>query len=71
MAQSEVEICLLPSSFHRLRREPQSVIVRTLPAQADSFNACYQRWNPDLLGEKWISLDLRGPIGGKGCFSTT
>ena len=67
MAQSDVEICLLPSSFHRLRREPQSLIVRTLPAQADSFNACNQLWNANRLGKKWIC----GADRRKCCFSTT
>ena len=39
MGLSEVEICLLPLCFHRLRREPpQYLIVRTLRALADSFN---------------------------------
>ena len=49
MPRSEVEICLLLSCFHGLRREPQQqcVIVRTLRAQADSFNACNQLWNAD------------------------
>jgi len=37
------------SCFHGLWREPQCVIVRTLRAQADSFNACNQLWNADRL----------------------
>ena len=49
LARSEVEICSLLSCFHGLWREPQCVIVRTLRAQADSFNACNHLWNVDRL----------------------
>ena|SRR6266567_5309962 len=67
MARSEVEICLLPLCFHRLRREPpQCLIGRTLRAQADSFNTCDQLRNANRLGENgrpWIwTPDLPSPF---------